>query len=168
MEVHSIENNDCRKRDFFNSQIYIDFVFLFIFIYILIIFKRFFSFPNISPRISNYHVILSYDLMNKDGRTALAWAAERGNHEVFRVLIHAGADANLQDKVSTVVGFLQLEVHSNEIIITEYKICLICKYSSTMYSIFDFAYYILASIYFSMIFYLLYFALCRSKITKIG
>ena len=42
----------------------------------------------------------------KDGKTALAWAAKNGQHEVAKILIDAGADLNIQDNVSTHIGFI--------------------------------------------------------------
>ena len=38
------------------------------------------------------------------GRTALMFAAMGGHHEAVSVLLAAGGDPNLQDKVSTRIG----------------------------------------------------------------
>ena len=40
----------------------------------------------------------------KDGWTALMKAANEGHHESVSVLLAAGGDLNLQDKVSTRIG----------------------------------------------------------------
>ena len=42
----------------------------------------------------------------KGGYIALELAALRGNHEVAKVLVDAGADVNIQDNVSTHIGFI--------------------------------------------------------------
>ena len=74
--------------------------------------------------------------MHKDKKTALAWAAAWGNHQVAKVLIDAGAALNLPDKVSTRVGLLYVYKYLlTKIISTENKIYLICKYILTVYTI---------------------------------
>ena len=56
----------------------------------------------------------------KDGKTALAWAGYNGNYEVAKILFDAGANMNIQDKVSTRIGFIYKHILT-KIIITENK-----------------------------------------------
>jgi hypothetical protein len=57
----------------------------------------------------------------KGGYTALMWAAIYGHVEVVRLLIEAGASLNIQDSVSTLVGFVFTHIPRNFDIVLYYQ-----------------------------------------------